>query len=87
MEVNLNKPLKGSVMINGERYYVSYEGMSTICSICGLYGHLAHACPKNVTNRVPTPTPTLTPGRVIMNHESTEITRMDAEFTPVSLSN
>lgn len=83
VEVNLNKPLKGSVMINGERYYVSYEGMSTICSICGLYGHLAHACPKNVTNRVPTPTPTLTPGRVIMNHESTEITRMDAEFTPV----
>lgn len=79
MEVNLNKPLKGSVMINGERYYVSYEGISTICSTCGMYGHLVHACPKNVTNRVPTPTPS----RVITNHESTEATGMDAEFTQV----
>ncbi|EOA18505.1 hypothetical protein CARUB_v10007057mg, partial [Capsella rubella] len=46
VEVNLKKPLKGTVMINGERYYVSYEGISTICSHCGLYGHLVHSCPK-----------------------------------------
>ena len=45
VEVNLNKPLKGSVMVNGERYYVSYEGISAICSMCGMFGHLVHACP------------------------------------------
>lgn len=44
--VDLRKPLKGSVMVNGERYFVSYEGLNTICSGCGLYGHMVHACPK-----------------------------------------
>ncbi|XP_010425860.1 PREDICTED: uncharacterized protein LOC104710904 [Camelina sativa] len=39
VEVDLKNPLKGTVLINGERYYVSYEGLSTICSSCGLYGH------------------------------------------------
>ncbi|KAG7579199.1 hypothetical protein ISN45_Aa03g033600 [Arabidopsis thaliana x Arabidopsis arenosa] len=37
VEVDLKKPLKGSVVINGERYYVSYEGLSNICSGCGLF--------------------------------------------------
>ncbi|EOA29673.1 hypothetical protein CARUB_v10015820mg [Capsella rubella] len=46
VEVNLSKPLKGSVMINGERYYVAYEGMSNICSGCGVFGHLVHNCPR-----------------------------------------
>lgn len=45
VEVNLAKPLKGSVMINGERYYVAYEGLTNICSHCGIYGHLVHNCP------------------------------------------
>lgn len=31
-EVNLKKPLKESIMINGERYFVSYEGLTNICS-------------------------------------------------------
>lgn len=51
VEVNLNKPLKGTVMVNGERYFVLYEGISAICSTCGMYGHLVHACPRNVTER------------------------------------
>lgn len=46
VEVNLAKPLKGTVMINGDRYYVAYEGLTNICSGCGMYGHLIHACPK-----------------------------------------
>ena len=33
-------------MINGERYGVSYEGLANICSMCGLYGHLVHSCPR-----------------------------------------
>ncbi|XP_013739956.1 uncharacterized protein LOC106442872 [Brassica napus] len=40
MEVNLTKPLKGTVLINGERYYVAYEGLSEIFPRCGIYGHL-----------------------------------------------
>lgn len=49
VEVNLQKPLKGTVMINGERYFVSYEGLTNICSLCGIFGHAVHVCPKKVT--------------------------------------
>ncbi|KAG7558925.1 Ribonuclease H-like superfamily [Arabidopsis thaliana x Arabidopsis arenosa] len=52
VEVNLTKPLKGSVRVNGERYFVSYEGLSTICPTCGVYGHLAPECPKKVSERM-----------------------------------
>lgn len=53
IEVNLAKPLKGTVLINGDRYFVAYEGLSKICSLCGLYGHLVHTCPRNVSVRSP----------------------------------
>ncbi|XP_048633624.1 uncharacterized protein LOC125607999 [Brassica napus] len=78
VEVNLNKPLKGSVMVNGERYYVSYEGISAICSMCGMFGHLVHACPKNVTERAlaPVPSPTMT-------HAGPESMGRETEFTQV----
>ncbi|CAA7042516.1 unnamed protein product [Microthlaspi erraticum] len=49
VEVNLKKPLKGTILINGERYFVSYEGLTNICSLCGMYGHLVHSCPKRVS--------------------------------------
>lgn len=52
VEVNLKKSLKGTVMVNGERYYVSYKGLSAICSKCGLYGHLVHTCPQVSQTRV-----------------------------------
>lgn len=52
VEVNLSKPLKDTVKINGERYYVAYEGLSQICSGCGVYGHLVHNCPRRVVERV-----------------------------------
>ena len=45
VEVNLKKPLKGTITINGARYFVSYEGLTNICSLCGLFGHLVHSCP------------------------------------------
>lgn len=64
VEVNLSKPLKGTVLINGERYFVAYEGLSEICSKCGIYGHLVHGCPRTIAERVAnlaiqTETPTL----------------------------
>lgn len=55
VEVNLTKPLKGSVKINGERYFISYEGLSNICSGCGMYGHMIHSCPKNIVERAKAP--------------------------------
>jgi len=48
VEMNLAKPLKGTIMVNGDRYYVAYEGLTNICSTCGLYGHLVHTCPRVV---------------------------------------
>ncbi|KAG7534372.1 Endonuclease/exonuclease/phosphatase superfamily [Arabidopsis thaliana x Arabidopsis arenosa] len=51
VEVNLKKPLKGSIMINGARYYVSYEGLSNICSLCGIFGHSVHACAKRTVEK------------------------------------
>ncbi|XP_048611518.1 uncharacterized protein LOC111198274 [Brassica napus] len=49
VEVNLAKPLKGTVLINGERYFVAYEGLAEICSKCGIYGHLVDGCPRTIT--------------------------------------
>jgi len=46
VKVNLKQPLKGTVVVNGECYYASYEGLNVICSLCGVFGHLAGACPK-----------------------------------------
>lgn len=37
VEVNFNKLLKETVMVNGERYFVLYEGIFFICLICGMY--------------------------------------------------
>ncbi|KAG7599606.1 Endonuclease/exonuclease/phosphatase superfamily [Arabidopsis suecica] len=57
VEVNLTKPLKGTVMVNGERYFVAYEGLSNICSSCGIYGHLVHNCPKVAAEKAKNATP------------------------------
>ena len=79
VEVNLNKPLKGTFMINGERYCVSYEGISTICSSCGMYGHLAYSCPRKVLEE--NPINVVVP--VDMTQKNTEVTCMDTDFIPV----
>lgn len=52
VEVNLSKPLKGTVRINGERYFVAYEGLTNICSGCGIYGHLVHNFPRRIIEKV-----------------------------------
>lgn len=51
VEVNMKKSLKGLVMINGDRFFVSYEGLNNICSGCGVYGHLVHSCPRELLER------------------------------------
>ncbi|CAL9226355.1 unnamed protein product [Arabidopsis halleri] len=42
----------GTIMVNGERYYVSYEGLSNICPVCGVFGHAGSVCPKRVSELV-----------------------------------
>ncbi|XP_013669344.2 uncharacterized protein LOC106373757 [Brassica napus] len=79
VEVNLNKPLKGTVMINGERYCVSYEGISTICSSCGMYGLLAYSCPCKVLEE--TPINAVLP--VDMTQKNMKVAGMDTDFIPV----
>lgn len=67
-------------MINGERYYVAYEGLTNICSGCGLYGHLVHGCPvmaKKATN------PQVEP---IVIEETRRMTQEDAGFQTVQSS-
>lgn len=49
VEVNLKKPLKGSVMVNGEGYFVSYEELTNICPGCGVFGHGVSVCPMKVS--------------------------------------
>ncbi|EOA15120.1 hypothetical protein CARUB_v10028495mg, partial [Capsella rubella] len=51
VEVNLRESLKGTVLINDERYYVSYEGLTNICPTCGVYGHNASSCPTRVLSQ------------------------------------
>jgi len=51
VEVNLKNPLKGTLVVNGERYFVSYEGLQTICSLCGIYGHTVNNCPMGRTTQ------------------------------------
>ncbi|EOA22883.1 hypothetical protein CARUB_v10003615mg [Capsella rubella] len=51
VEVDLTRPLKETVMVNDERYYVAYEGLMNICSGCGMYGHLVHACPHGAKDK------------------------------------
>ncbi|KAL9830901.1 putative transcription factor interactor and regulator CCHC(Zn) family [Arabidopsis thaliana] len=88
VEVNLAKPLKGTIMINGERYFVAYEGLSNICSFCGLYGHLVHSCPRGAVER----TVNLTPTTVAVRTTETVTPRENGSsqdedgFTPVRRS-
>ena len=79
VEVNLKKPLKGTIMVNGDRYFVTYEGLSAICSICGLYGHAVHTCPKRVHEKVTvTPLVSSQPGQTATGDK-----QRDDGFTPV----
>ena len=48
IEVDLKKPLKGLILINGERHYVSYEGLNTLfnlwCVWASRYGLSTEGC-------------------------------------------
>ncbi|KAG2294406.1 hypothetical protein Bca52824_041075 [Brassica carinata] len=78
VEVNLAKPLKGTVLINGERYFVAYEGLAEICSKCGIYGHLVHGCPRTIAERL---------AEVAIQTEAQSATRSPTRLEPIVQEN
>lgn len=36
--------------VDGEAYYIEYEGLHLLCSECGFYGHRLKACPERKKN-------------------------------------
>ena len=86
VEVNLKKPLKGTLLVNRNRYFVSYEGLQMICSKCGLYGHWVHNCPQLVHEKAVSATPSSVPGeqsgRVQPEDGFTQVRRAGRRPTP-----
>ncbi|KAL4362736.1 hypothetical protein GQ457_04G010410 [Hibiscus cannabinus] len=42
--VDLTKPLPSTIIIDGHKQRIEYEGLPTICFSCGKYGHLEASC-------------------------------------------
>ncbi|KAL8167797.1 hypothetical protein V2J09_009296 [Rumex salicifolius] len=45
VEINLSRPLKGSIT-------KTVQGLNSICSFCGIYGHMITNCPKEKASTV-----------------------------------
>ncbi|KAL8166188.1 hypothetical protein V2J09_007687 [Rumex salicifolius] len=45
IEVDVERPLKGTIVINESRFLLEYEGLPTICYGCGRFGHVQAGCP------------------------------------------
>ncbi|KAJ4828641.1 hypothetical protein Tsubulata_046021 [Turnera subulata] len=45
VEIDLLKPLKGKVELQGKSYLVEYEGLPTVCYNCGCTDHCMASCP------------------------------------------
>ncbi|KAG8373229.1 hypothetical protein BUALT_Bualt11G0002000 [Buddleja alternifolia] len=46
IEIDLSKPLRSAISVNGKLYPVVYENLPVICFECGRVGHRSSACPK-----------------------------------------
>ncbi|XP_057453177.1 uncharacterized protein LOC130745048 [Lotus japonicus] len=51
VEIDLDKPVVGTLRLRGTWYNIEYEGLHLLCPKCGCYGHLSRKC------KVETPTP------------------------------
>ncbi|KAL8142619.1 hypothetical protein V2J09_015651 [Rumex salicifolius] len=48
VELDLTKPLKGTMVINGARTLIEYEGLHTICFRCDHFGNFQTSCPQDL---------------------------------------
>ncbi|EOA22302.1 hypothetical protein CARUB_v10002904mg, partial [Capsella rubella] len=92
IEVNLKKPLKDTVLINGNRYFVAYEVLTNICPICRLVGDgnegftLVGRSGRRVTPpRVPVVAP-VTSSQGILGRKLAEITNRNVN-NDITISN
>ncbi|XP_057426286.1 uncharacterized protein LOC130719691 [Lotus japonicus] len=44
VEIDLDKPVVGTLRLRGTWYNIEYEGLHLLCSKCGCYGHLSRKC-------------------------------------------
>lgn len=75
VEVDLLKPLKGVIYLNGERLNIEYEGLHIVCYSCGTYGHLVDRCPLRTQEK--------TSPDVEMTPEAEQIVTKSMDTVPV----
>ncbi|CAI9087709.1 OLC1v1021852C1 [Oldenlandia corymbosa var. corymbosa] len=66
VELDLSKPLKGKLRIDGKTYNIEYEDLRQICFHCGKYGHVIQSCPT-----APPPPPSHEEAHLLMQHQQT----------------
>lgn len=49
VEIDLNQPVVGKVLVRGMCYKMEYEGLHVLCGGCGCYGHVSRNCPPKKT--------------------------------------
>ncbi|KAL8168308.1 LOW QUALITY PROTEIN: hypothetical protein V2J09_009807 [Rumex salicifolius] len=49
VEVNLEKPLKSTIMMNGDKFLIEYEGLLAICHCCLWFGRQKSECLYHTT--------------------------------------
>lgn len=52
MEINLSQPLVGRFTLDHICYRVEYQGLYTICFVCGSYSRHNYTCPIVLTQRM-----------------------------------
>ncbi|KAJ8767096.1 hypothetical protein K2173_012687 [Erythroxylum novogranatense] len=57
VEVDMSKPLRSTVDLDGEMLRVAYEGLPTMCFTCGMVGHADVACPHRPPASTVSPSP------------------------------
>ncbi|KAL8166153.1 hypothetical protein V2J09_007652 [Rumex salicifolius] len=74
VEIDITQPLFGSIIVNGEKVFIEYEGLNTICYRCGRYGHLVDKCQQKEPEMEP------------RNCENEQVTAGQNSLTPASTS-
>lgn len=74
LEIDLNKPLKLTIMILGRVLTIEYEGLRRICFKCGQHGHRAEAYIVN--------NPTSEPGLEVVKSQAGILVHREHTYNP-----